>query len=406
MNQHFDVIVVGGGPGGSVTALAMAESGAKIAIIDKAEFPRDKVCGDGLTHDCINQLDKLPLKVRPEFEKIERKQFIKGFRMVSNSGRKVEFPWSVFGEGLPCYVVRREDFDTYLFRQAQEFDNVTTFEKTAVKTVKVDADKVTVNTTKGELTAKIIVGADGAHSVVAKQLANSRVDKRHYCAGVRAYHQGIEGMHPDGYLEVLCFPSIAGGYFWIFPLENGNANVGLGMLSNLVQKRRVNLKKELENITESPELLGPRFENAERLENIKGMGLPLGSIKRPLSGNRFILVGDAGGLIDPLTGEGIANAIRSGRYAGEHLKNALAADSFSAQFNKQYDKALYKALWPEFRLHRWVQLVFKSPTLVNLVVNKMSVNPSGKKLMDHFVFGKKIKWSWINPWFYVRFILP
>ena len=147
-----------------------------------------------------------------------------------------------------------------------------------------------------------------------------------------------------------------------------------------------------------------RFKNARSLEDIKGFGLPVGSKKRPCSGHRFLLVGDAAGLIDPFTGEGIGNAIRSGRIAAEHIKNGIEQNRFDAAFNKTYDREIYNKMWPELRISRSLQKLLRYPRLFNFVVGKASRNESVQKVITSMIDDIDIKKELLKPSFYVKLL--
>ena len=165
----------------------------------------------------------------------------------------------------------------------------------------------------------MIIGADGAHSVVAKYLGTTTIERKHHSAGLRVYYENITSFHPDRYIELYFFNEILPGYLWIFPLPDNKANVGIGMLSDTITKKKINLRETLEKLMRTHPALKERFQYARPLETVKGFGLPLGSKQRKISGDRILLAGDAASLIDPFSGEGIGNAIRSGRVAAEHV---------------------------------------------------------------------------------------
>ena len=137
------------------------------------------------------------------------------------------------------YICTRLDFDNILVQQLKEFSNVQLFENCQVNDVESKDEKIQVQTNQGIFTGKIIVGADGAHSIVSKKLASTKIDKKHYSAGLRIYYEGITDFHPDNFIELYFFRDILPGYLWIFPLPDNKANVGIGMLSSAVfQKKR------------------------------------------------------------------------------------------------------------------------------------------------------------------------
>jgi menaquinone-9 beta-reductase len=186
-------------------------------------------------------------------------------------------------------------------------------------------------------------------------------------------------------------------------MANNKANVGIGLLSSEVSKRKINLKEVLQELITTQPGIKERFKNARALETVKGYGLPLGSKKRKISGNRFMLAGDAAGLIDPFTGEGIANSVRSGRIAAKHVIACHKANDFSAAATRQYDKEIYAAMWKEFKLSSLLQKLSTYPRLCNLIVRKAnSAVYIRKQLIESLASIDKRRSLFSNPRFYFK----
>jgi geranylgeranyl reductase family protein len=401
--QQFDVIIAGAGPSGSSCAISLANSGLKVALVDKAVFPRDKTCGDALGIDVINQLSRMSEELGEKFKLLQNKSASYGIKVFSADHSSIAIPLYHNGIKSCGYVVPRMEFDNLLFQHAKEQPNIHCFENTVIEKIERSKDAVTVITNNGTLQAPIIVGADGAHSVVAKQLSDITVDKDHYCAGLRIYYEGVDNFEQDGLIELHFFKDIAPGYLWLFPMANNKANVGIGMLSSVVSKNKVNLKETLQQLIATHPGLRERFTNARPLETVKGYGLPLGSTKRNISGERFILAGDAAGLIDPFTGEGIANSIRSGRFAARQVLACNKATNYTASFIKNYDREIYKAMWKEFKLSSLLQKLSTYPRLCNIIVKR--ANAAGyirKQLEESLASIDKRKSLFSNPKFYLK----
>jgi len=257
-----------------------------------------------------------------------------------------------------------------------------------------------VHTNQGTFSAKVIAGADGAQSVVARQLGSFKPDRQHFSAGLRIYYEGITSFQESHFIELHFFRDVLPGYLWIFPLANNRANVGIGMLSSVVSKKKINLKTILKVLIENNPHLNDRFKNAKPLEVAKGYGLPLGSRKRKISGDRFLLLGDAASLIDPFTGEGIGNAIRSGRVAADHIMEAFRLDDFSASFNSSYDREIYKRMWPELKMSRALQNLCRYPRLFNTIVRKANKSRHIHELLVGALAQSEKKKTLLRPSFY------
>jgi len=402
-DKIFDVIIVGAGPAGSACAIELAKSGLHIALLDKATFPRDKTCGDALSVDVINQLRKLSDTLTEQFDTLENKIPSYGVKIFSPDHNHIDIPF-IYKNVKSCgYISPRIHFDNLLFQHAKQYSNITIYENCVVTNVTISNNEAVLQTSQGIFSAKMIVGADGAHSVISKSLGDIKVEKEHYSAGLRVYYENVSGFHNEGYIELHFFKDILPGYLWIFPLAGNKANVGIGMLSSEVSKKKINLKEILQNLLKTHSHLKERFKDAKPLETIKGYGLPLGSKKRDLSGERFLFAGDAAALIDPFSGEGIANAIRSGRVAGEHIINCFENNNFSGTFNKAYDREIYRRMWKEFKISRTLQQLVRYPVLFNFVIKKAGQS----KYLQNFLIEalanvEKKKKILFKPAFYFR----
>jgi len=404
-NFDFDLIIVGAGPAGFACAYQLRNQNLKIALIDQATFPRDKICGDALSADVVNQLYRMDPKLSAQFESFHRKIDSHGVRFLAPNQTHLDINYQNPHHGnVAGYISKRIDFDHFLFQQIQDEPNIQIFQGEKVLDIESDEEGVFLKTDQRRLSAQMIIGADGAHSIVNKKLGTIKVEKDHYCAGIRQYYEGVTGFHADQYIELHFYNELLPGYFWIFPLPNGQANVGLGMLSSEVSKRKVDLKKALNDLIQSKPGLRERFKNASPLEKPQGFGLPIGSKKRPISGERFLLIGDAASLIDPFTGEGIGNALRSGRIASEYVIKSFDNQGFTKSFLKRYDEMIYHKMWNELRISRKIQKLLRYPRLFNFVVGKANNNSSVRTLLTSMLDNVDLKKELVKPGFYVKLL--
>lgn len=403
ITKTYDVLIAGAGPAGASAAIKLAQSGLQVGLFDKATFPRDKTCGDALGVDVINQLKMLSDTLVEKFEKLENKIASYGVKIFSPDHNHIDIPYISNNENSCGYISPRIDFDNLLFEDAKKFSNIRIHQNCTVSDAQVKPDAAVLNTSEGTFTGKIIVGADGAHSIVSKTLGKIKVEKKHYSAGLRVYYENVTSFHHQGFIELHFFRDVLPGYLWVFPLANNKANVGLCVLSSVVSKKKMNLKETLQKLLKTNDHLRDRFREANALETIKGYGLPLGSKKRNLSGERFLLAGDAASLIDPFTGEGIANAIRSGRFAAKHIINCFEEKNFSAAYNKTYDNEIYSKMGKEFKVSRTLQKVVRYPTLLNFVIKKARRSIYLQKLLTDALANVEIKKSvLLKPSFYYQ----
>ena len=178
----FDIIIAGAGPGGCACALSLAESGLSIGMLEKAKFPRDKICGDAMSPDVLNQMAKLTGNLREDFlaNNASEKVDVTGVRIVSASGKVAELSIEDEGEKITGWVAKRIDFDNYMFAKASALPNVTAIEDCSVIDVEQRPDSVMCRTTKGEMCAAMVIGADGAHSVISKKLTDFKMKSAAY----------------------------------------------------------------------------------------------------------------------------------------------------------------------------------------------------------------------------------
>ena len=280
------------------------------------------------------------------------------------------------------------------------------FEGINIRSYELTKEGYFVSDEKGfEVKAELLIVANGAHSAFTKKVAGIEMDPEHFYAGVRAYYKNVSGTHRKNFIELHFLKQLLPGYFWIFPLPNGEANVGLGIISEHVRRKKINLKQELLKVIESDPVIKERFKNATLLSPIEGYGLPLGSKKRTLSGERYILTGDAGHLIDPFTGEGIGNALYSGRSAAIIAARAVKKNDFSATMLSNYDTEINRILGQELKLSTRIQKLVKYPYLFNLLLNISAGNKKLQQLVSCMFYEVDLRKKLTKPSFYFNLLL-
>ncbi len=334
LTEDADVIVVGAGPGGSATAHALAQAGLDVLVLEKTAFPREKVCGDGLTPRAVRSLVEMGIDTSPANGFIRNR----GLRIIGG-GRTIELPWPELAEYPDHGLVRpRMDFDELLIRQAQN-SGARLQELANVKSAVTDASgRVVGVTAKHEdqektYRARLVIAADGSSSRFALGQGLDRNENRPMGVAVRRYYQSPR--HDDDMLESwleLRSPDggLLPGYGWVFGVGDGTSNVGLGILNTTKAWKTTDLRTLLSDWTGS--MPGEwQFDEAHATGPQRSGALPMGLNRQPLYTRGMMLVGDAGGAVNPFNGEGIAYAMETGRMAAETVVQALARPEGAAR---------------------------------------------------------------------------
>lgn len=405
------VCILGAGPAGATTALQLAYMGIPCLVVDKAVFPRDKVCGDGLSGKVLTQLSRIDKGIAERLQQLVFKEDSWGVSFVAANRMGIQIPYKPNYQKLPGeprgFVCKRIHFDNFLVDEMKRCPQIQLIEGKAITKYTLQPDGYLLSDAASTLHIKtqLVIAANGAHSGFTKEVANIHMEPAHYVAGIRAYYSGISGLHPDNLIELHFLKNVLPGYFWIFPLPNGEANVGVGMLSKVARKKKANLKQLLLDAVQHDPVMKERFKNATLLGNIDGYGLPLGSKKRRLSGERYLLVGDAGFLIDPFTGEGIGNAMYSARMAAAQAAVSITANDYSAASLQAYDAEVYRVLGPELTMSTRLQQLIRFPWLFNMLMRLSAGNQELQELLSSMFHEVDIRKKLASPGFYLRLLL-
>jgi flavin-dependent dehydrogenase len=231
------------------------------------------------------------------------------------------------------------------------------------------------------------------------------MEPRHHAAGVRAYYSGVKGLDPQGFIELIFLKDLLPGYLWVFPLPGGRANVGLGLRSDVVKSRRVDLKTLMTRLLAEHPQLRDRFAEATLEGGIQGMGLPLASKRRKLSGEGYLLVGDAGHLIDPFTGEGISHAMISGVYAADVAHEAIAEKDLGTTRLRAYDARVWRRLGQELAISTRLQQLANQAWLFDFVVDRANKNPALADTISSMFTDLDLRERLKKPGFYMDLVL-
>ena len=403
-----DILIIGAGPGGAATALFLAKQGIRCVLVDKASFPRDKICGDALSGKVVEVLRKLDPSLVSDLEKHTEFLGSFGVTFIAPNGKPLRVPFKKeinTATSPPGFISKRIDFDHWLIEEVRKHSEIELFENTELRKFERTSNGYTATSRSGQtFQAKLIIAADGANSSFAKDIAGLKTEPAHNCFGLRAYYKNVSGLDHQNFIELHFLKEFLPGYFWIFPLPNGYANIGVGMRADVMHDKGINLKKEFEKLISTHPSIKDRFVNAEQIGEVKLHGLPLGSKKRSLSGDHYMLIGDAAMLIDPFTGEGIGNAMMSGMLAAQQTKACIEQKDFSTTAMRSYDKAVYDRLWSELLLSYRMQQLVNFPSIFNFVVNKANTNTMLKETISAMFEDLDLRARLKDPKFYFKLL--
>ncbi len=381
-----DVIVVGAGPAGSTTAYHLARSGLDVLLLEKTAFPREKVCGDGLTPRAVKQLVAMGIDISEEAGWLRNK----GLRIIGG-GVRLEMDWPELAT-FPDYglVRKRDDFDEQLARNAQKA-GARLHERCNVGAPVVDprTGRITgVHAKLGEektpvtFHAPLVVAADGNSTRLSLAMGLHRREDRPMGVAVRTYFTSPR--HDDDYLESWLElwdrrggqERLLPGYGWIFGMGDGTSNVGLGVLNTSSDFKELDWREILKAWCASmPEDWGYTPDNMTG--PIRGAALPMAFNRQPHYTRGLLLVGDAGGLVNPFNGEGIAYAMESGQLAADVIVQA-AARATPAQRElalRRYPKILKDTYGGYYTLGRGFVRLIGNPKIMKLAAQRGLTHP-------------------------------
>ncbi|GAA1105171.1 geranylgeranyl reductase family protein [Kitasatospora arboriphila] len=370
--EEAQVIVVGAGPAGASTAVHLARAGVDVLLLEKSRFPRDKVCGDGLTPRGVHQLLRMGVDIDGPGWMRSR-----GMRWVC-AGRQVTIDWPDLGRYPDFGLTRsRHDFDDILARHAEASGARLRLGVKATGPVTDRAGRITGVTATGPdgrpvtYRAPLVVAAEGASARTAIAMGLERDPRRALATAARRYYRSPE-LSKDEYLELWADLRCARtgrdlpGYGWIFPLGDGRVNVGLGALPHR-DHGTIDLRATLDQwLARLPRHWGLNEQNAD--SPLRSAALPMGFNRHPQYSRGLLLVGDSAGMISPWSGEGIAQAMEAAEVAAEAVVLALTRPD-----GPRRDQALQR--YPAEIRRRWGRYYRLGNTAGDLVFSRFGYRP-------------------------------
>jgi len=365
-----DLLVVGAGPAGAAAAIAARGHGLNVVLVDKATFPRDKTCGDGLTTAALDRLERLGVPV-PGLGA----EPVRSVVVVAPDHWQVELPLPE--SGWHATVVERTTLDAALVDRARAV-GVAVHEGVSVDEFSIDPDGVRVRTSDGtQWDAPFVIAADGHYSSVRRLTARAIEPDLGAWHAVRQYF----GQVADPRLWVLFERDLLPGYAWVFPLPDGRANVGFGVLRSAGYDGKA-LKRLWTDLLARPVLravLGPRAEPEARY---RAWPIPTAYSPERLVDGRVLYAGDAAAVVDPMTGEGIAQALDTGVLAAD----AVAAGGGPGSIATRYRGAVDQALGRDLRFAAFLQRLLRSGFVANGAIRAAGLTPWTRRNFARWMF--------------------
>jgi len=377
-----DVVIIGGGPAGLACAWHLAQNGLSPLVLEAASFPRDKVCGDALSGKVVSVLQRLGGEAL--IRRMAAESFVlraSALVFVNDRGDRVRLslPGEVMGFTAPRYA-----WDAWLWSQAPR--SIRLRPKTPVLRIERAERHWVIHLPQGErLQARYLIGADGVASKVRPWVYTYRRARRPpVYSAVRVY-----ATYPvmPGELELHYVPPYLPGYWWAFAMAGGQVNIGIGGPPQIA--RSVSFRQGIRH------LLGEKAPKA-----IAGHGIPLYRAGVPLTAPGCALIGDAGHLVDPFTGEGIGNALLSGYRLAQAILQAQPADLFTWDARDAYEKPLHHELKTEMRVSTWLHRLSRSPLIVRWLLRRLSQRPDLQKTLQDMLFQPEKRLELYSPKFY------
>lgn len=390
--EGYDVCVIGAGPAGATAACRLAEAGIDTILLDRANFPRDKVCGDGIGPRALRVLERLGLYPSGEFPGRYR---LEGIRIGSPSRRVLEVSVLEHPEVGAGYVIPRERFDGWLLHEAVKKGAVL-WEGTEVRQVEAQKGGLRVSGSRlgrpVAINARFAIAAWGARpGKVAGPYPSSGPGERFSVVAMRAYFKGLHGAGP--FMEIHFDPELVPGYGWVFPTGHRSANIGYGIRQDCLRRKGIPLRQLFEAFLDTNPTVRLYLQNARQVSAPRGATIPFRTLRLPVARGRVLLVGDAAGFADPLTGEGIGTAMESGWMAGDCVAKAVRRHIPDRWASVSYASLCHREIVWTTGLASLVQSILIRPPfgstagILDAFVEKAQGNPRMARALARLIIG-------------------
>ena len=378
MTEDLDIVVIGAGPAGAAAATMLASAGREVTVFDRAVFPREKCCGDGLTTLALRELERLGFDPRA----LKSWMAVDEVVVQGPRGREARFPLPSEA-GLYAAVARRADLDTALVGHARAAgaeirENTGLMDATA----REDGVDLVVGDSQS-VTARTVIGADGMWSPLRKALGLSTEGYRGEWHAFRQYYRNV-GPRAASELVIWFEPDLLPGYAWSFPLSDGRANVGFGIRRG-GQLGVGEMKQLWTDLLQRPHIRDLIGADAEPEAPHKAWPIPARVGRVPLHAPHTLFVGDAAAVTDPMTGEGIGQALLTGRLAAEAIL-AGSGDATADDAGARYESEVRRELVADDRMARLLVPLLTTPLALRGVLRLTGATPWTRRNFARWLF--------------------
>ncbi len=350
-----DVCIIGAGPAGAAASLTLSQSRISHILVDSAVFPRHKPCGDIITSGVLRAMDLLDPEILRVLKSRDLVNPVWTTHVYPPNGNPITIDFLEFDrkEGEPsCYSLSRFDMDQVILEQVQKSEYVTVYQGCRITDIDHQPDAVILTSDQGfQIMARLVIVATGSNNNILKQIGLS-VPRKDSAIGIRAHFENIDFEKSE--TSLFLDSGIMPGGLYITPLPGNSFNVNLVVSLDKVSVENLNLREEFDKVIESNPILKQRFQNGRRIGNFEGSMLFLGVRKRVIAGNRFLVIGDSAGLIEFFSGNGIPQALLSGRMAAQKAIQAIQNSDFSKEFLSRFEDELYHKIKQNYAMGRVV----------------------------------------------------
>ncbi len=372
LGRNNKVCIVGGGPAGLSAAYRLEKECVPFILLEAQKMPRSKACADVITSKAIRELNKMEPAILDALKIQGKLNPIWGTVLSISSQSEVNLPFrGLDGRAQPsCYSVDRESMDSDIWDKLKSITSSRMLDGVRVVDILNEHGVHKVYLASGKVieAGSVIIANGGARSLCGNSYSKFE-DDRHTAVGVRAYYTGLKGIELDKcrlYLEKKWMP----GGLYIAPLSNGLYNVNMVIRKDRIKKSQMNLTYEMETAINTDSELKEVFSGAERIGKVEGSPLPLATTERKLTEGRMALAGDAAGLIDLISANGIPQALISGRLAAEHSLRILNGISIE-ESAQMYEDALMNEIGTDISLGKKLSPILGYSWISDLLMNSI-----------------------------------